>query len=344
MLIDGNIGGSIDGTAGGDLAALEDQIASAERTGFDGVWTTEVGRDPFLPLALAARQSPSLTLGTAIAVAFARNPMTIAATANDLQALSSGRFVLGLGSQVKAHITRRFGMPWSEPTERMTEFIEAVRAIWTCWQDGSDLSFEGRFYQHTLMTPMFRPAAHPWGAPPIVLAAVGPRMNAVAGRTADGVIVHSFMTERHLRGVTLPQIFAGLKDAPRDRADFTVCLPGLVATGADDGELGKAIEAVRSQIAFYGATPAYRSVLDLHGWGDLHEELHRLSVAKRWGEMTALVDDDVLNEFAAVGSPDDVGATVRKRYADIVDRFTLYAPYPMSEAVRNAVVAALRES
>ena len=342
MLIDVNIGGSIDGTRGGDLEELENQVALAERVGCDAVWSTEVGRDPFLPLALAARQSRTLTLGTAVAVAFARNPMTVAASANDLQALSSGRFILGLGSQVKAHITRRFAMPWSDPAERMTEFIDALRAIWGCWNDGERLQFEGRFYRHTLMTPMFSPPPHRWGAPPVVLAAVGPRMNAVAGESADGVIVHSFMTERHLREVTLPQVMAGRERAPSHREDFTVCFPGLVATGETEEEQRTALEAVRSQIAFYGATPAYRSVLDLHGWGDLHEELHRLSVAKRWTEMTALVEDEVLEEFAALGSPSEAGAIVRKRFSGVVDRFTLYAPYPMTETTRHALVAAAR--
>ncbi len=343
MLIDVNIGGSIDGTAGGDLDELADQISLAERVGCDAVWTTEVGRDPFLPLALAARHSKTLTLGTAVAVAFARSPMTVAASANDLQALSSGRFILGLGSQVKAHVTRRFGMPWSDPAERMTEFIQALRAIWACWNEGADLKFEGRYYQHTLMTPMFSPPRHAWGPPPIMLAAVGPRMNAVAGEVADGVLVHSFMTERHLREVTLPQIMAGRDRAPANREHFTVSLPGLVATGDTDEDRSNALEAVRSQIAFYGATPAYRSVLDLHGWGDLHEDLHHLSVAKRWTEMTAIVDDEVVDAFAAVGTPEEAGATARKRFSGVVDRFTLYAPYPMTESVRRAVVAAARD-
>ena len=340
MLIDGNIGGSIDGTPGADLTTLAEQVSLAERVGFAGVWTTEVGRDPFLPLALAARQSETLNLGTAVSVAFARNPMTVAVSANDLQELSSGRFLLGLGSQVKAHITRRFGMPWSDPAERMREFIAALCAIWACWQDGSDLDFTGRFYRHTLMTPMFRPPPNPWGPPPVILAAVGPRMTAVAGEVADGVLVHSFTTSRYLRDVTLPQLEAGLVSSKRTRADFTVCLPGMVVTGGDDEELAAATEAVRAQVAFYGATPAYRAVLDLHGLGDLHDELHRMSTARDWPAMTALVDDDVLGEFAAVGPPDQVGAEIRRRFEGVVDRFTLYAPYPMSEPVRRAVVEA----
>jgi probable F420-dependent oxidoreductase len=199
MLVDCNIGGAVDGTAGADLAVVEEQVALAERLGYDGVWSTEVGRDPFLPLVLACRRSSSLHIGTAVAIAFARNPMTVAVTANDLHAFSSGRFILGLGSQVKAHVTRRYGMPWSEPAERMREFIQALRAIWSCWQDGTQLDFEGTHYRHTLMTPMFRPDPNPWGSPPVVLAAVGPRMTRVAAEVADGVLLHSFMTERYLR-------------------------------------------------------------------------------------------------------------------------------------------------
>src|ERR1700728_358889 len=210
MRVDDNIGGGIDGTGGGDLACIAEQVAAAERAGHDGVWTTEVSRDPFLPLLLAAGQSRTLTLGTAVAVAFARNPMTLAMVANDLQSFSSGRFVLGLGSQIKAHIRRRFSMPWSEPAARMREFVLALRAIWASWQDGGQLDFRGEFYRHTLMTPMFTPDPNPWGAPPVLLAAVGPRMTQVAAEVADGLILHGFTTERYLREVTWPIIEAGL--------------------------------------------------------------------------------------------------------------------------------------
>jgi probable F420-dependent oxidoreductase len=342
MLVDGNIGGSIDGTDGGDLATLTEQVARAERVGFDGVWSTEVGRDPFLSLTLAAQQSTRLDLGTAVAVAFARNPMTVATTANDLQSFSSGRFTLGLGSQVKAHVTRRYGMPWSAPADRMREFILALRAIWDCWQDGGRLEFDGTYYQHTLMTPMFRPPPNPWGPPPVVLAAVGPRMTRTAAEVADGLLVHSFVTQRYLQEVTLPQVVSGVEDAGRTLGDFTVCLPGLVATGTDEEAITSAISAVRSQVAFYGATPAYRSVLDLHGLGGLHEELHRLSKAGEWQTMNTLVDDSVLALFAAIGQPEEVGAEIRQRYGDSVDRFTLYAPYELSDEARTAVVTAIK--
>jgi probable F420-dependent oxidoreductase len=343
MLVDGNIGGSIDGTDGGDLTALTDQVSRAERVGFDGVWSTEVGRDPFLPLALAAQQSTSLGLGTAVAVAFARNPMTVATTAHDLQSLSSGRFTLGLGSQVKAHVTRRYGMPWSAPADRMREFILALRAIWACWQEGGRLDFEGTYYRHTLMTPMFRPPPNPWGPPPVLLAAVGPRMTRTAAEVADGLLVHSFVTQRYLQEVTLPQVAAGVEASGRSAENVTVCLPGLVATGRDEEAITSAMTAVRSQVAFYGATPTYRAVLDLHGLGDLHEELHQLSRKGEWQAMNDLVDDAVLDLFAVSGPPGEVGAEIRRRFEGSVDRFTVYTPYDLPEDVCATVVEAVRQ-
>jgi probable F420-dependent oxidoreductase len=343
MKVDGNIGGGIDGTGGGDLGVIAGQVAAAERVGYDGVWTAEVSHDPFLPLLLAADRSPALTLGTAIAVAFARSPMTVATLANDLQSFSSGRFVLGLGSQVKAHVERRFSMPWSEPAARMREFVLALRAIWASWSGGGRLDFRGEFYRHTLMTPMFTPDPSPWGAPPVLLAAVGPRMTQVAAEVADGLIVHGFTTERYLREVTWPIIEAGLSTSGRGRDRFTVSYPGLLATGATDAAMEAAIAAVRGQLAFYGATPAYRPVLDLHGWGDLHEELHRLSVRGDWAAMADLVDDTVLSTFAVVAAPDQAGPEILRRYGDLVDRYTLYAPYALDDEVRRHVVTSLHK-
>jgi probable F420-dependent oxidoreductase len=342
MHVDANIGGSSDGTGGGDLAALIGQIAAAERCGFDGLWSAEVSRDPFLPLMLVANESAGLQLGTAVAVAFARNPMTVASAAYDLNAFSAGRFVLGLGSQVQAHITRRFGMPWSAPAERMREFVQALQAIWRSWQTGETLDFRGQYYQHTLMTPMFRPIRSPWGPPPVMIAAVGPRMTEVAARSCDGLLIHSFTTERYLRDVTLPTVEASLAHSGRRRADFTMSFPGLVATAEDERGCEAAVNKVRHQIAFYGATPAYRGVLDLHGWGDLHGELHRLSRLGDWDAMTGLVDDEVLRTVAVVGEPKQVGAEIARRYAGLVDRFTLSTPYPIDDDSRAIVVAEIK--
>lgn len=342
MYVDTNIGGGIDGTGGAEFGALTEQVTAAEKTGFDGVWSTEVNRDPFLPLVVAAQTAPAIQVGTAVAVAFARSPMTTAAVANDLNTFSRGRFVLGLGSQIQAHIERRFCMPWSAPAERMREYIQALHAIWECWQTGEKLDFHGEFYQHTLMTPMFSPDPNPFGPPRVVLAAVGPKMTAVAAEVADGMLVHGFTTADYLRDVTMPVIEAGLKATNRPRSEFTVCYPGLVVTAGDEESYEDALQQVRRQIAFYGATPAYRAVLDLHGWGDLHTELHRLSKQGAWTDMAALVDDEILFTFAVAGEPKHVGAQIVRRFGEIVDRFTLYTPYPLDEAARAAVVEGIR--
>lgn len=330
MLVDGNIGG--------DLAGIDAQVTQARQAGLDGVWTTETAHDPFLPLLLAAERAPALTVGTAVAIAFARSPMTLAATANDLHARSRGRFVLGLGSQVQAHITRRFSMPWSAPAARMREFVLALRAIWAAWQSGERLYFRGEYYSHTLLPPLFRPDPNPYGPPPVVLAAVGPRMTRVAAEIADGLLVHSFTTERYLREVTLPVV---AEHRPAG-APFTICYPGLVATGADERSYETAVAAVRRQIAFYGATPAYRPVLEHHGWADLHTELVRLSRRGDWDTMTGLVDDDVLDAFAVTGEPAAAGAEIARRFGDVVERFTLATPYPLDEGTHRRIVAAVR--
>lgn len=344
MHIDGNIGGGIDGTSGADLAVLSEQVAAAQGIGFDGLWSTEVNRDPFLPLMVAAEKSTTLQLGTAVAVAFARSPMTTAAAANDLHAFSGGRFILGLGSQIQAHITRRFSMPWSAPAARMREYLQALQAIWHSWETGEKLHFDGEHYRHTLMTPMFNPGPNPWGKPPVIIAAVGPLMTTVAAEAADGLLVHGFTTAQYLQEVTVPTVEAGLAVSGRTRADFTVSYPGLVATGADERQFTDAVRQVRHQIAFYGATPAYRAVLDQHGWGDLHTDLHRLSKAGDWATMRELIDDDVLNALAVVGEPQVVGTQIVQRFGALVDRFTLYTPYPLDETTKAAVVEGVKAS
>ncbi|MBB3605971.1 putative F420-dependent oxidoreductase [Mycolicibacterium sp. BK556] len=344
MYVDCNIGGGIDGTGGADFGVLAEQIAHAQRTGFDGLWSTEVNRDPFLPLAVAAQAAPSMQIGTAVAVAFARSPMTMAAVANDLNTLSHGRFVLGLGSQIQAHIERRFSMPWSAPAQRMREYIQALHAIWGSWQSGEQLDFRGEHYRHTLMTPMFSPEPSAFGKPRIVLAAVGPKMTAVAAELADGLLVHGFTTARYLADVTQPLIEAGLRATGRERADFSVCYPGLIVTAADERSYAVALQQVRRQIAFYGATPAYRAVLDIHGWGELHTELHRLSKVGDWTTMSTLIDDEVLSTFAVCGEPADIGAEIVRRFRGLVDRFTVYTPYPLDEAARAAVVEGIKRA
>jgi probable F420-dependent oxidoreductase len=327
---------------------IDDVPATArdlEARGYAGVWASEVDHDPFLPLLSAGQATDRLQVGTAIAVAFARSPMTLATTAYDLQRYTRGRFVLGLGTQVRAHVERRFSMPWSAPVERMREYVAALRAIWTAWQDGTPLRFQGTHYRHTLMTPMFAPDPHRWGAPPVYLAAVGPAMTRLAGEVADGLFAHGFTTARYLRERTLPALGEGLAAAGRSREDVTVSLPGLVVSGRTDAERAEAAAAVKATIAFYGSTPAYRPVLELHGWETLADELHALSVSRdeaKWTAMRDLVDDEVLATFAVVAEPQDVAAAVRERFDGLVDRFSVYASYPAPVELWDPLVAAFR--
>ena len=314
--------------------------ADAERAGYAGLWTSEVKHDPFIAVALAACATERIDLGTAIALAFARSPMTLAVQANDLQMLSEGRLLLGLGSQIKAHITRRFSMPWSHPAARMREYILAMRAIWDCWHNGTKLSFTGDFYSHTLMTPFFNPGPSPYGAPRVMLAGVGEAMTGVAGEVADGFLCHGFTTERYLREVTLPGLTRARPGG--DLAGFEVSGSPLVVTGRTDEEISEARRGVREQIAFYGSTPAYRPVLELHGWGALSDELHGLSRLGKWKEMGEAIDDQVLDAFAVTAEPDQVAAALLRRYGDIMTRMTLYTPYAIDPAVTGQIVADLQ--
>ena len=329
----------IDGGIGFDPSGMAAQGIKAEQSGYDGVWSAETNHDPFLPIAVGAATTEKLEFGTGIAVAFARNPMTLAVLANDLQLLSKGRFMLGMGSQIKPHITKRFSMPWSHPAPRMRELMLAIRAIWKTWETGEPLAFRGEFYTHTLMTPFFNPGPNPYGNPKILLAAVGELMTEVAGEVADGFLVHGFSTERYLREVSLPALERGAVKADKKRSDLTVSYPGFVVTGADDKSMASAAKGVREQIAFYASTPAYRPVLELHGWGDLQPELNTLSKRGEWEKMGELIDDDILNAFAVVAPLDQVAAEVQRRFGGLVDRFSFYAPYKADPEMWKGVLA-----
>lgn len=311
---------------------------AAEAAGLDALWAAETNHDPFLSCALAAAATESIEIGTGIAIAFARTPMTLASTAHDLQELSGGRFVLGLGSQIKPHIENRYSMPWSKPASRMREFILALRAIWETWEHGTPLTFEGEFYKHTLMTPTFTPRRHGHGAPKVFVAGVGPRMTEVAGEVADGFICHGFSSERYLRECTLPALRRGCDRAGRSLDDMQVVAPGFVVTGVDDTAIDEAAAATRRQMAFYGSTPAYRPVLELHGWGDLQPELHAMSKRGEWKAMGDLITDEILETFAVVGRPEDVGRELNRRYGDVVSRVTSYER-PQPDAATNAWAA-----
>ncbi len=340
----------VDGNIGFDLTTAADTARALEATGYAGAWTAETAHDPFLPLLLAAEHTTDLELGTSIAVAFARNPMTTAHTAWDLQAYSGGRFILGLGSQIKPHITKRFSMEWSRPAARMREFVLAMRAIWHTWQTGEQLAFRGEFYSHTLMTPFFTPDAaglEGVGPPKVFLAGVGELMTEVAGEVCDGFICHGFTTERYLREVTLPALVRGRAKAGRTMEGFEIVGPSFVVTGNDAEELAGAAAATRQQIAFYGSTPAYQGVLDVHGWGDLQVRLNNMSKLGEWERMGELIDDEILNTFAVVGEPEEIAPELAKRYGDVVQRISFYAPYESDPdrwgAVMHALQAAGRE-
>jgi probable F420-dependent oxidoreductase len=332
----------IDGGIGFDPNGIAAQAVRAEESGYDGVWSAETNHDPFLPIAVGAAATEKLEFGTGIAVAFARNPMTLAVLANDLQILSKGRFMLGMGSQIKPHITKRFSMPWSHPAPRMRELILAIRAIWKTWETGEPLAFRGEFYTHTLMTPFFDPGPNPYGNPKILLAAVGELMTEVAGEVGDGFLVHGFSTERYLREVSLPALERGAAKAGKTRVDLTVSYPGFIVTGPDEESMAAAAKGVREQIAFYGSTPAYRPVLELHGWDDLQPELNTLSKRGEWVQMGQLINDDILNTFAVVAPLDQVAAEVRSRFGDLVDRFSFYAPYKVDPEMWKSVVAGFK--
>lgn len=325
-------------------SALRDAREAAqelERTGYSGTYTFEGPHDPFLPLVVAADATDHLELMTAVAIAFARNPMTLAAQANDLQLVSEGRFHLGLGSQIRPHIERRFSMPWSAPAARMRELVLAIRAIWACWNDGAPLRFEGRHYTHTLMTPFFAPAPNPYGTPPIWLGGVGPLMSEVAGEVADGFMVHPFCTGRSLEELTLPALHRGRARSGESGLPL-LSLPVMVATGGDAASTAAAVEAVRAQIAFYASTPAYRVVLDVHGWGGIQEPLRDLTRQGEWAAMAALVHDDLLDAVAIVAEPDDVAARIVARYGHHLDRVAINAPYHLDADISAAIAAELR--
>jgi probable F420-dependent oxidoreductase len=324
-----------------DLGGVPSRVRELEASGYDGAVTAEIANDPFLALALAAEHSQRIELLTSIAVAFSRNPMTLAQTSHDLNAFSRGRFILGLGSQIRPHITKRFSMPWSAPAARMREFILAMRAIWDCWYGGKPLDFRGEFYTHTLMTPMFTPDEKRYGAPRVYLAAVGPRMTEVAGEVADGLIAHGFTTEKYFREVTLPAIERGLAKAGRPRTEFAVSCPVFVVTGEDERAFEASRTAVTRQIAFYGSTPAYRGVLEAHGWGELQSELNRLSKLGRWEEMGTRIDDEVLEAFAVVAEPDRVVSALKARCGDSIDRVLCTFPAAVAGG-ESALLEALR--
>ncbi len=305
------------------LETAGETAAWAERLGFSGVFTAETSHDPFLPLARAAQTTRRCDLGTAIAVAFARSPTVTAHLAWDLAASSRGRFLLGLGTQVRAHVTRRFGMPWGRPAARLREYILAVRAVWESWQTGAPLRFPGEHYQLSLMTPFFSPGPIDHPEIPVYIAGVGPYLGRLAGELCQGFHVHPFHTVRYLDEVTLPAISAGAEAAGRSLSEVERAATVFTVTGHTDEEMAATAREARRQIAFYASTPSYAAVLDLHGW-DFGPTLTALSKQGRWEEMGQVVPNEVLPEVAVVAPIGELGARLRERYGDRIQRAGLY--------------------
>jgi probable F420-dependent oxidoreductase len=308
------------GSVGNEGVDIRERAQHAQSVGYDTLWMAETKHDPFLPLVTAAEHTDRIRLGTNIALAFARNPMTVAATANDLQQFSEGRFLLGLGSQIQAHITRRFSMPWSRPAARMREFVLALHAIWDAWNHETKLDFRGEFYTHTLMTPFFAPEPNPYGPPKVWVAGIGERMSQVVGEVGDGLLCHSLTTAKYLSEVILPNVRAGQAKAGRSGDGFETRAQLIVVTGRDDAEIAQASATARQSLAFYLSTPAYRGVLEVHGWEARQDELTRLSKQGEWEAMAKLVDDEMLDTFAVIGPPAEIPARLEARFGGLLDR------------------------
>lgn len=326
------------------MTALFGPVGAIERTrelrdaGASGVFTFEGPHDVFTPLTLASTVG-GLDLMTNVAIAFPRNPIHLAHQAIDHQILTKGRFTLGLGTQIRAQIEKRFGADFDRPVVRMTELVAALRAIFDTWSTGERLDFRGEYYRHTLMTPTFTPRDNPYGPPPIYVGALGPRLTKATAQHADGLLVMPFGNKKFLHEVTMAAVDEGLAAGGRTRADLAI-VPEIIVSVSSDTNPDHA--ATRQLLAFYGSTPAYRPVLDIHGWGDLQPELNALSKQGRWSEMGALIDDDVLHTIAACGTPAQVAAHIRDRVDGISDRICIYQPGPIETELLAQIVDELR--
>jgi probable F420-dependent oxidoreductase len=319
------------GTEGDYLRGIGQTARAAEELGFAGLWTSETKHDAFLPLAIAANETHQIGLGTSVAIAFSRSPMEMAQTAWDLQALSEGRFVLGLGTQVRAHITRRFSMPWDRPAARLREYILALRAIWESFQGEGPLAFEGEFFTHTLLTPFFNPGPIEHPEIPVYIAGVNTRLARLAGEACDGFHVHPFHSPEYVRQTVKPSITEGAEAVGRDPGKVTLATSAFVITGENEEETAEQRESVRAQISFYASTPTYRTVLEAHGLEEVGEKLGTMAREKKWREMPARITDEMLAMFAIEAAPDEVGPALRERYDGLIDRVALYLPFVTGE-------------
>ncbi len=325
-----------------DLNDVPAAARAAEAAGYDGLVTMENRNEPFLALGVAAVSTARIGLCTGIAIAFSRSPMAVANASWDLQVASRGRFVLGLGPQVRAHNEKRFSMPWSAPAPRMREYVEALRAIWRCWEKGEPLAYRGQHYTFTLMTPNFTPTSTGQPMVPVTLAAVGPAMLRVAGEVGDGVRLHGFCTRRYLDEVVMREVRVGLARSGRARERFEVSGGGFITTGPDEASVAKMIEWVRYRVAFYGSTPAYWPVLEVHGLQELGRKLNAMSKAGQWDQMAAEISDDVVRLFAAVGTHRELARAVEERFGGIVDTVALSGGYGTRQDIPPDLVQDIR--
>ena len=327
-----------------DLGQVGRFAARAEKLGFDGLWTAEAGHDPYLPCAQAALATERVSIGTNITVAFPRSPLVHAQVAWDLQAVSRGRFILGLGTQVKGHNERRYSTPWVAPGPRLREMVQLIRHIWDVWQHGRKPGFEGKYYRFSLMTPFFSPAPIEWPNIPIYIAGLNPYVCRLAGELGDGFLLHPFHSLEYIRATVLPNVEAGLAKGGRKRSDLTLATAGFVITGRNADELARSKASVRQQIAFYASTRTYGAVLEAHGWGETCLRLNEKAAKGDWGGMASLITDEMLDVYAVEGTWEQVPELLKKKYGGVIDRLQFYMPSqpPADDAVWSRLVAACR--
>ncbi len=322
-----------------DLAAVKEKVEELRAIGYDGMYSFEGASDGFLPFAIAAEHTETETLSTQVAVAFARNPLTLAYQANDLQMLSKGRFILGLGTQARQNIEKRFSMPWGKPVTRMRDMVGAIRAIQRTWQTGERLDYQGEYYRHTKMQPMFTPKPNPHGPPPLMLGAIGKPMTRAAGELADWFVVIPFSTPAFVEKTTFPALHEGLEAGGRTWSDLGIAVQCMIATGADERSYDEALARTRYQIAFYGSTPIYAKALEAEGWGDLHPVLRKMTRENRWLEMGELITDEMCERFAVVGEPTEIGPKLVERFGGWVDRLSIVTTYRLDPEVARKIVS-----
>ena len=301
--------------------------ATAEKIGFNCIWTSETKHNPFLPLSIASQNTTNIKLGTAISVALARSPMVLAYTSWDMSQLSNGRFFLGLGTQVRAHVKRRFGMPWNSPVSQLKEIISCIRHIWNCWQTQTKLNFNGKYYNLNLMTPFFNPGPINYPDIPIYIAGVNESLCKMAGEVCDGFHVHPLHTKEYIHDLIIPNIEVGCESTNRNVKDVSISGSVFVITGPDYDSILKTKEFVRSQIAFYSSTPTYSKVLEMHGWGDIAKELNKLSSSGNFKDMPKLINDEILESIAIIGAPNEIASLALKKYSGLLDRINFYLPF-----------------